>query len=204
MEKRILKDYKEKGYAILDNFLPEKVAIELAERYAKNSKWELQDQVRPDHYKHVFATNNPYLPRSNETYKAKFDRARELEKSEYMKTLFQTYFVPRLNEVADKPLTQIEDIRCYRLLPGHFYRTHIDDYAAAVGLTYYINREWGFDWGGLLHIASSNDMDFIDTVFPKFNRIVLLNHGKFRFPHFVSTVSEYALNPRYTIVAFCK
>ncbi len=203
MNQKAIDAYNEIGYTAVDNFLPEKIAREIFDIYSKNKVWELQDQVREAHYQHVFATKNPHLPRPNEIYKARFDRARELEKSEFIQSTFKKYFVPKLNEISKKNLLNY-DIRCYRLQPGHFYRTHIDDYVAAVGLNYYLNPEWVFDWGGLLHVASNDDLDFIDTIFPKFNRIVLLNHEKFRFPHFVSTVSEYALKPRYTVIAFCK
>ena len=203
MNAKALKAYEEKGYAIIDNFIPEKIAIELFEIYNKNEEWALHDQVREHHYKHVFATKNPNLSRPDEIYKARFDRSNTLEQMEYVQSVFKKYFVPQLNEFSKKSLTQY-DIRCYRLRQGHFYRTHIDDYVADVGLNYYLSREWSFDWGGLLHIASDDDLNFIDTIYPKFNRVVLLNHKKFRFPHFVSTVSEYALKPRYTVVAFCK
>lgn len=198
-----LRAYEEKGYAVVDDFLPREVAEKLSDSYDAHKQWELIDQVRPDHYKHVFATKNPNLPRPGEVYKAKFDRSKVLEGSEFIRSTFKSHFIPKLNETVKRELTQF-DIRCYRLTAGHLYRTHIDDYTADVGITYYFSREWALDWGGLLHIASDNDLNFIDTVYPKFNRIVLLNHGKFRFPHFVSAVNEYALKPRYTIVAFCR
>lgn len=203
MHTRALDTYEKNGYAVLDEFVPEQVALSLMERWDACTNWDLVDQVRPDHYKHVFATTNPYLPRPGEVYMARFDRARELEESDLVKSTFAEHFLPRLSEATGKKLTQF-DARCYRLQPGHFFRSHIDAYAADVGIVYYINREWSLDWGGLLHIASNEDLDFLDTIVPRFNRLVLLHHGKFRFPHIVSAVSEFALKPRYTIVAFCR
>jgi len=78
-------------------------------------------------------------------------------------------------------------------------RTHIDDYAGKVGFILYLNRNWSWDWGGLLSIAAADDLV---VEYPLFNRLVVIAHEKFRLPHFVSTISEFALNERHTIIGF--
>lgn len=197
----ILKTYDDIGYVTIDDFLPEKQARQMLGWYEKAS-WELMDQVRPEHYKHVFAMNTSQLPGPDEAYKARFDRSKTLEQSGEFKALFQEHFAPTLKEISRLNLTTY-DARCYRMAKGHFYRTHIDDYAGAIGLIYYINPRWCWDWGGLLHVVKDPATESIDVIYPKFNRLVLLNHKRFRFPHFINEVSEYALTPRYTIVSFC-
>lgn len=191
----------EKGYTIIDNFLPQEVAETLHQAYVQTT-WDFVDQVR-DHYKHVFATNNPRLPGKDELYKAQFSRSHELEQSQILTSIFDEYFKPAVIEAANKTLTEF-DKRCYKLEHGDFYRAHIDDYAAEIGIIYYINKKWCWDWGGILNIASNDDANAMEPVFPEFNRLMLIGHGKFRFPHFISTVSQYAQNPRYTLIAFCK
>jgi len=194
--------YDTLGYVIVDDFLPSPAAQSLHQTYEK-SEWKLIDQKRPDHYKHVFETANDRLPRGDEPYLARFDRSGPMEQSEDFQALFRSHFILNLKEISRKELTQF-DSRCYRLNPGHFYRAHIDDYAGEVGIVYYLNERWCWDWGGLLTIIAGEDPDVCDVIFPKFNRLVVLNHRRFRFPHFISPVTEYAKVPRYTIVSFCK
>lgn len=200
---RLQADYAKNGYVIVDNFLPEEIAEEINALWKAETEWKKQDQVRPEHYQHVFKTNSQFFPGESEPYLARFDRADKLEKSARVKELYDTYFKPALSEVSGVPLSEF-DIRCYRLEKGDFYRTHIDDYAGEVGLTYYVNKRWIWDWGGLLHIGAAHSDEEISSVLPKFNRGMILDHKKFRFPHFVSPVTEYAENPRYSIVSFNK
>ncbi len=200
METR-LKQYNERGYIIIDDFLPTEIAEELNKMYVNQKEWEKIDQVRETHYQHVFATKSPLLPKGDEFYIARFDRARDLEKNLRLDEIYKQYFIPQLEEFAGK--LKAFDVRCYQLSPGDFYRSHIDDYAGSIGCVYYLNKRWIWDWGGLLHVNSyEENEDFVETIFPKFNRIVLLDHKKFKFPHFVSVVSEYAREARYSIVSF--
>lgn len=195
-------EYQEKGYVIIDNFLPTKIADELNKMYVSQENWEHIDQVREKHFSHVFATKSPYLPKSDESYMAKFGRSRELEKNTRFNQIYDYYFKDILKKFAQTNLKNF-DVRCYRLQQGDFYRSHIDDYAGSIGCVYYINKKWIWDWGGLLHVNSyDGDADFVETIFPKFNRAILLDHKKFKFPHFVSVVSEYAKESRYSIVSF--
>ncbi|HTL48309.1 MAG TPA: 2OG-Fe(II) oxygenase [Verrucomicrobiae bacterium] len=198
----IQKAYDDKGYVSVDDFLPEDAAQELVKRW-DNTTWEEINQVRPDHYKHVFATQSPFLPRPEEAYMARFDRSKPIEEAADFKAFFQKHFIPMMDKVTGKKMQHF-DARCYRLRPGQFYRAHIDDYAGEVGMIYYFNTRWCWDWGGLLMVTLDNDPDFCDVIYPKFNRLVLLNHRTFRFPHFINPVTDYAKTPRYTIVAFCK
>lgn len=197
-----LKEFHEKGYAVVDDFLPEEIANELNAMYVAQQEWEQIDQVRERHYQHVFATKSKYLPKGDEFYMAKFGRARQLESNARLNEIYDQYFKPPLKKFSETDLKAF-DVRCYNLQPGDFYRTHVDDYAGSIGCVYYLNKKWIWDWGGLLHINSyDGDADFVDTIFPKFNRAVLLDHKKFKFPHFVSAVSPFAKEARFSIVSF--
>jgi len=197
-----LEQYQEKGYIVIDNFLPQEVVEKLNNLYSQEKNWEQIRQVREKHYQHVFATKSQFLPKDDEFYMAKFDRCRNLEKNQYLNQIYSQYFIPSLNYFSQTNLSNF-DIRCYQLSPGNFYRSHIDDYAGSIGCVFYLNKRWIWDWGGLLHINSfDGDSNFVETIFPKFNRIILLDHKKFKFPHFVSVVSEFAKEPRFSIVSF--
>lgn len=199
----ILSEYESQGYAVVDDFLPPEIAQQINAIYAAETRWEQQDQVRENHYQHVFKTHAPCLPREHEHYLAKFGRSKPLEQDQAFSELYVNSVMPAIEKAISIRLSSC-DVRCYRLLKGDFYRTHIDDYAGDVGLIYYINKNWVWDWGGILHVCHDDaDADkSIASVLPKYNRAVLINHKVFRFPHFISSVEPWALEPRYTIIAF--
>jgi Rps23 Pro-64 3,4-dihydroxylase Tpa1-like proline 4-hydroxylase len=199
----ILDDYLAQGYAVVDDFLPQPDAEMINAMYTAEQNWEQQNQVRETHYQHVFKTNAACFPRGDEQYMAKFGRAKAMEQSTKFLDTYTNTVMPAIEQALSIRLREC-DVRCYRLLAGDFYRTHIDDYAGDVGLIYYLNKNWVWDWGGILHIC--HDDEYADrsiaSVLPKFNRAVLINHKIFRFPHFISSVEPWAKEPRYTIIAF--
>lgn len=192
-----------KGFTCLDNVLPIELASQLCSLYENETKWEIFNQIRENHYSHVFKSPNPFLPQEGEAYSAKFNRSVNLENNTLTQEIFNNYLVPILKSIPSFNIVEY-DIRCYKLDKGDHYRTHIDDYAGTVNLIYYVNKEWRWDWGGILNVLSHDDLEFCESVFPKFNRVVLLNNKVFRAPHFVSTIENFALNPRYSIVSFNK
>ena len=195
-------DYKKNGFVVVDNFLPEIVANEVEARYLEqDNAWEYHDQVRKTHFSHVCKTDSPYFPNENEVYSAKFWRSGNLEAK--TESVFDEYFKPALKEVYQAELSNY-DVRCYKLEAGDYYRTHIDDWAGNIGCIYYVNREWIWDWGGILHAGPDDGTENIIPIFPKFNRAVFIDHGGWRFPHFISQVTEYALNPRLSMISFNK
>ena len=202
-----MKNHKEKlitdGYTIIDDILPLDLALSINETYKQNDQWEYMDQTRPDHYGHVFKSGLYTLPEEGEIYTAKFYRSDVLRNSDLVKLAFENYFAPLLKDLSPFPVDDF-DIRCYKLNSGDHYRTHYDGYAGKINIIYYVNNNWKWDWGGILNILSSKDPDYCYPIFPKFNRVVLLNNQSFSAPHYVSSVENFALNPRYSIVSFNK
>ena len=191
--------YAKDGIVIIDNFLPTDVIDELETIYSSEDNWDFIHQVRDNHYSHVFKTESNMFPTEDEVYMAKFKRSTKIENS--IIDIFEEYFKPKLIELSDIILSEF-DIRCYKLDEGDFYRTHVDDYAGNIGTTFYLNKDWCWDWGGILHVGNKDDS--LTSIFPKYNRLVVHDMKKFRFPHFISTVTDYAKNSRYTLVSFNK
>ena len=195
--------FSKDGYCIVDDFLDYETANQIYNIFESEKNWEVINQVRENHYNHVFKTESPFLPSAEEYYTAKFKRSCNLENEILIKQIFESKFVPFIRSVKDNNL-EIFDMRCYKLDAGDHYRTHIDDYAGDFNLIYYVNKEWKWDWGGILNIFSDSEPEFINSIFPKFNRIVLINNKIFRSPHCVTSVESYSKNPRYSIVSFNK
>tara|TARA_Y100000389_G_scaffold115772_2_gene112932 strand:+ start:1625 stop:2251 length:627 start_codon:yes stop_codon:yes gene_type:complete len=198
-------DLQTKGYSIIDNFLPEDLAQKLNSIYLSETEdhWQFMDQTRNGHYGHVFKTKNPLLPKESEPYKAKFWRSENLESDKRVNEIFDNNFKDKIKTACGINLQNFDN-RCYRLKQGNYYRLHIDDYAGKINSIYYVNENWKWDWGGILHICDHENEEYIKPIFPRFNRLVLLHNQKFRSPHFISQVSEFALNPRFSIVSFNK
>lgn len=199
----IIEDLYWKGFSIVDDVLPLDLAYKINELYFQNNEWEFIDQIRENHYNSILKSDNEFLPRPNEHYSAKFNRSKTLESTETIKDAFNNHFIPLLKKVSPFEMNEF-DIRCYKLDKANYYRSHNDDYAGTVNFIYYVNREWRWDWGGILNVLSHEDKEFCQPIFPKFNRVVLLNNKTFRAPHFVSSVENFALSPRYSIVSFNK
>lgn len=200
---KITEDLNIKGFSIVDDVLPLELANKINEIYSENKEWELINQSRENHYNTILKSDNEFLPHSNECYFAKFNRSKSLESTDIIKDIFNNYFVPLLKQVSPFKMNEF-DVRCYKLDKTDHYRSHNDDYAGTVNFIYYVNKEWIWDWGGILNILSHEDKEFCQSIFPKFNRVVLLNNKVFKAPHFVSTVEKFALSPRYSIVSFNK
>jgi Rps23 Pro-64 3,4-dihydroxylase Tpa1-like proline 4-hydroxylase len=196
---RLRKDFMERGLAIYENSMTTDVA-EAARKQFQDAEYELIDQERAHHYEHVFLTESPYLPKPGETYFARFWRSRQLEISAGIQQLVFEQIKPVIEGVS-KHVCESVDLRAYKMTTGDHFRVHIDEYAGPVGFIYYLCKGWKWDWGGVLMTADGDEMI---ASLPKFNQLIVLNHGKCRPPHFVTPVTSFAFEPRYMLVGFLK
>ncbi len=191
------REFRDGGMTVIENALPAEAA-EAARAQFLAAEYELVDQVRSHHYDHVFKTNSPYLPKGDEPYLARFRRARVLEQSEFLKKFYAAHIQPITDGLAGIRSTK-SDLRAYRMVEGDHQRVHIDEYAGKVGFIYYMSKGWKWDWGGLLLTGEGDGM--LASI-PKFNQLIVLNHGRQRPPHCVTPVTPFAREPRYMLIGF--
>ena len=103
-----------KGFTIIDNVLPLDLAEEIYSAYCEETKWDLFDQVRENHYRHVFKSPNPFLPQEEEIYSAKFNRSNNLENLDLITNTFNNILVPLLKSISPFHINEF-DVRCYKL-----------------------------------------------------------------------------------------
>lgn len=190
-------EFERQGMTIIADALPADVAEQARSQFVA-ADYELIDQVREHHYEHVFKTESPYLPQPGEHYLARFRRARVLEDGPFLRAFYERQIKPFLDSLANIASTKV-DLRAYQMVAGDHQRIHIDEYAGPVGFIYYMSKGWKWDWGGLLLTAQGDE---VAASIPKFNQLIVLNHGKKRPPHCVTPVTPFAREPRYMLVGF--
>lgn len=190
-------EFERDGMTIIADALPADVAEQARSQFVA-AEYELIDQVREHHYEHVFRTESPYLPQPGEYYLARFRRARALEGGPFLRPFYERQIKPFLDSLANIASTKV-DLRAYQMVAGDHQRIHIDEYAGPVGFIYYMSKGWKWDWGGLLLTAQGDE---VAASIPKFNQLIVLNHGKKRPPHCVTPVTPFAREPRYMLVGF--
>lgn len=191
------RQFNDAGMAVFEQALPALIAEEVRMKF-QNAEYERIDQIREHHYEHVFKTESPFLPKPGEHYIARFWRSRSLESGVFLQQFFVDYLRPTLQDLSGTHSEKV-DLRAYKMTDGDQFRVHIDDYAGPVGFIYYLSKNWKWDWGEILMTAKGDDM--VPSL-PKFNQLIVLNHGKSRPPHMVTPVASFAAEPRYMLVGF--
>ena len=90
----ISKDFFDKGYCIIDDFLDEEIAVKILKKFERNNDWFRVDQER-DHYKlgGPFEMESKLFPDRDEIYIQTSWRAKVLENSQEWKVIFKKYFL---------------------------------------------------------------------------------------------------------------
>lgn len=205
-KEKIFKDFYEKGYCIIDDFLSEGEVREIFDMFKAQTKWTQIDQERP-HYNAggPFVTRSPYMPKEGEFYYQRTKRAELLQDDPKWREVYTQKFLSKLEKLFDCKV--IEDTTyILKYSEGDFSRVHTDDARGNVervdvGILYYLCDSWMWDWGGLLLVVGDDKAEEMTAVFPKNNRIILLNHQR-KCPHAVTPVTKYAKNPRYCVASF--
>ena len=201
-----LKEFKEKGYLIIDNFLEITDYSIMFEKFSQNKNWERVDQER-DHYQQggPFEMESQYFPNHDEKYFLQGWRAKELELDVEWRSVFKSLFLEKIEKIFGRNII-VDTTYILKYMKNDFSRIHVDDLRGEVervdiSILYYLCDQWVWDWGGILMLAQSTNSENMHAILPKKNRIIFLNNQK-KLPHCVTKITDFAKNDRYTVASF--
>jgi len=192
-------EYKKNGHVIIDDFLSKDEYIELFNIF-KNSTYEEVDQVREGRYEIWETLDDKHFPFTDENYLAHFWGSSEVSNHKKIKDMFKKQIKPLFEIVTDSMGKFRHQATKYKNNSKDFIRCHYDDYTGLAGyILYFIEFDWKYDWGGLLHLVKENK---IETILPKSNRLILINHS-LGMNHWVTPINTWAKEDRCTLTGFC-
>lgn len=172
-------------------------------RFKKNKSWKKIFQKRESHYSHVFKSNSLFLPSKEEEYLSSFYRNEKLSKDKFILNTVEEAVNKFFKKYYNKNILNL-DIRCHKFKKGDYFRIHMDGYAGGHALTISLNKEWKWDWGGVLNILHGKNYSETLGLIPKWNVANILNNNINPSPHFVTPIQKFAKEDRYTITCFIK
>ena len=186
-----------------ENFYNEEDIEIILSKFKENKKWDRMDQVRSKHYSHVFKNDALSMPDEGESYSASFFKNLALADDAFIRDKTKEAIRKNLADhfnVDDFSM----DLRCHKFEKNDYFRIHTDAYLEAYALTISINKNWKWDWGGILSLVYGEKFSELIGLLPKWNSANLLSNYIDASPHFVTPIREFALEPRYTITCFIK
>lgn len=165
----------------------------------KDTVFELKTQTRPNHFSHVFASNSPHITRKNESYEARFMQAdSQILTDPILESFFHSTCTALKNRFPNLRYFQRPIVS--KLVPGCFYRMHVDDYAGDCGYTFFLNQGWMWDYGGILRFYDQSSLDSV-SIFPKSNTLLVRDESVKLF-HDVSLIADHSKLPQYLILGW--
>jgi len=191
-------EFKEQGYTIIDNFLAQELHDELLNEFDEANS-EINYQLRHGYYQEKLKSNNINHPDENECYIAKFKKLKSLKKMQSLQEFFEENIISIVKEISNNLVNYSVFPTAVKLSSGDLYRVHHDAYNGEVGYSYFINRGWKWDYGGILTYIFE-DLT-AKPIFPKSNRLLLRNE-KFKQFHFLNSVENFATSEQYIILGW--
>lgn len=188
--------FNQYGIVIIDNFLDEELAQKIYELFCSCEDFQHIQQTRENHYNTILKNNVYCLPDKKEIYYASFRKSNTLSANKEFNK-FLSHIKKVAKEISGYPLNYFTEPLCYEMKPGDHFRVHKDLYAGEFGYTYFLTKNWKWDWGGIVNYYLEKK-DEMTPVLPRFNRLVVRNEKK-ELNHFVSHVTDFALESRRSI-----
>ncbi len=191
-------ELREKGYTIIDNFLPQDLHDNLINEL-DNRSTTIHYQYKDKNYSHVFKSENMNLPGENEAFIARFKTIDNRTELPYLKTLYTDYLQPVMRATTGGEAKYSMFPLAFRMDGGDGFRGHNDAFAGVIGYSFFLNKGWCWDYGGILTYV--HEADKAEPIFPKSNRLLLRDEHEKRF-HYLNTIEPYCPKDQYIIVGW--
>ena len=191
-------EFIEHGYTIIDNFLSQELHDELLNKF-ETAKFEINYQLRDGYYKDLLKSGNHNNPDENECYIAKFKKIKSHKEIELLQEFYREYIIPIMKEISNNLVNYSVFPTAVKLSSGDLYRVHHDAFNGEIGYSFFINRGWKWDYGGILTYIFE-DLN-AKPIFPKSNRLLLRNE-KFKQFHFLNSIENFATADQYLILGW--
>lgn len=186
------------GVLVIDDFLDDSLSMKLFTAISTSIDHDQIRQAKPNHYKTILKSDYPNFPKENEIYYASFKKYNQIvERNRSTFLEFQSIIKNNFQRLSVDELRFYTSPLCYKMSHGDFIRLHKDLYAGEIGYTYYLNKNWSWDWGGIFNFYSP-ETESMHQILPKFNRIVIRNEKNKLF-HNVSYINEFSKEDRLSI-----
>ena len=191
-------EFEKNGYTIIDNFLPEELHNELLQ-VLDTASTEINYQLRLGYYKDFFKSEFNNSPEENDCYIAKFKKVNLLKDISILQIFFKNHIIPILKEISNNLVNYSVFPTAVKLGSGDLYRVHHDSHNGEIGFSFFLNRGWKWDFGGILTYIRE-DLK-AEPIFPKTNRLLLRNEKKKHF-HFLNSIENFATSEQYIILGW--
>lgn len=112
-------------------------------------------------------------------------------------------FVAKVAELTGYELSRTNEIFASKYISGSFLSPHHDKVKGKIGMTFYLTRNWAPQYGGILHILSSDYKEIVNSFVPKFNHAVFFDIPQQEgIPHFVSHIAPGIPNKRLAVTCW--
>jgi hypothetical protein len=140
------------------------------------------------------------MPTSNEPFIAKFSIGLNPEKNKKFLGLWKENLIPDLKKLTKNKAKYFLLPNIYKLGKGDVFRCHIDNYAGICGYTFYINKDWKWDYGGILNLIFKDNST--EQIYPHNNSVMFRNEKK-KLYHFLPLIPDYIKNKyQYLVVGW--
>jgi Rps23 Pro-64 3,4-dihydroxylase Tpa1-like proline 4-hydroxylase len=187
-----------KNIDLIDNFLNENDHSILLEQLLL-LKFKEVTQIKDEHYSHILRFEGDYFPNTNEIYSAKFNLIEDNLITESILSNFKRKLVELIRKKYYSKYTYFSQPVILKLNKSCYFRLHSDAYAGKIGYTYFLNKKWTYDHGGLLNFINSDKT--IHPIMPISNRIIIRDEKEV-LPHFLSSVEQWSDLEQFIIIGW--